>query len=112
MQYIPIFLIGVFGTLILVVLRQANWKVLLYSLPLLGLIAFAIGTQAPDWRITVSNTASGATLFLVPLIAVVKVPKIVTDPAWARYVILLAGGLNALVFQYVGLVCSFALGVQ
>lgn len=111
-QFVPVFGMGVFGVASLLLLKRFNLRWAIYLLPV-GLFLLSSYTSAtPDWRITISNVASMAVLFFVPLATVLYMPKLIRNTWAASLVALAIGGVTALTFQYAGLSLAALLGVQ
>ncbi|WP_394391242.1 hypothetical protein [Shewanella woodyi] len=111
-QLIPVFLMGVFGVSVLLLLKRFNvrWAIFLLTIGLF--IIFSYASAAPDWRITISNVVSMAVLFFVPLAAVFYMPKLLNKSIVANLATLVVGGVTTLTFQYVGLGLAVVLGVK
>lgn len=111
-QLIPIFLLGVLGAAVLLLLKHFNiqWAIYLLTTVLFVLSSYIVA--APDWPITVSNITSMAVLFFLPLTAALYLPKFIHKSQTASIAVLVVGGFTALTFQYAGLGVATVLGVQ
>lgn len=111
-QLIPVFLMGVSGVAVLLLLKRFNVLWAIYLLAIVFFVLFGYMTATPDWRITISNVVSMAVLFFVPLVAVLHLPKLIYNALVSNLVALGIGGLTALTFQYAGLGLATVLGVE
>jgi len=111
-QLVPIFLMGVFGVAVLLLLKRFNLRWAIYLLTVGLFILSSYATANPDWRITISNLAAMAVLFFVPLAAVLYLPKLIHKSLVASLAVLVVGGVTALTFQYAGVGLAIVLGVQ
>lgn len=109
-QLIPVFLMGVFGVVVLLLLKRFNFHWAMYLLTISFFALFSYTSATPDLRITISNIASMATLFFIPLAAVLYLPKLFRKTKVANLIALLVGGVTALTFQYTGLGLAALLG--
>lgn len=111
-QLLPVFLMGVFGVAVLLLLRRFNVRWAIYLLTIGLFFVFSYMTATSDWRITISNVASAAVLFFVPLVAVLHFPRFIHKALASNLAALTVGGVSALTFQYAGLALATVLGVQ
>ena len=112
MQMLPIFFLGLFGTFILLQLKQRGFIWAFYLLPIVLFCGISSRVLNDDWRIGVSNIVSMAALFFLPVLAVIHMPKTQNQFLSSKYAILVVGGLTTMFFQYAGLALAFVLGIK